>query len=83
MTVVASDGSHSYPLLDEKCDHEDRDGTDDGEDDDDTGFPLSKVFALDELGESNLAAGDERHVEGGHCSCFLSIDVSGEFVEMV
>ena len=60
-----------YPLLDEQSNHEDRDGTDDSEDDDDTGLPLSEVLALDELGDGSFAAGDEGHVDGGHCDWFL------------
>lgn len=50
-----------YPLGDQQTDHQDGDGTDDGENDDDTGFPLGKVLALGEVGDG------ERHVDGGHC----------------
>lgn len=60
-----------YPLLDEQGDHEDGDSTDDGEDDDDTGLPLSEVLALDELGDGSFAASDEGHVDSGHCDWFL------------
>lgn len=61
------DGRGPYPLLDEQADHEKGNSADDGEHNDDTGFPSGPVLALDELVQSNLAAGDERHVDGGHC----------------
>lgn len=59
----------TYPLVDEHGENEDGDQEDDDEDNNDTGFALSPVFALHQLVDSVLAAGDEGHVDGGHCEC--------------
>jgi hypothetical protein len=59
----------TYPLVDEHGNDEEKDEEDDDKDDDDTGFALSPVLALHQLVDSILAAGDEGHVDDGHCEC--------------
>ena len=61
----------AHPLGDEKTDQKDGDGTDDGEDDDDTGFPLGPVLACDQVVDGSLAASDKRHIKSGHCDRYL------------
>jgi hypothetical protein len=58
----------TYPLVDEHGGDEDEDQEDNDEDDNNTGLALSPVLlALHQLVDSVFAAGDEGHVEGGHC----------------
>lgn len=57
-------------LVDEHGKNKDSNEEDDDKDDDDTGLALGPVLlALHELVDSILAAGDEGHVDGGHCGC--------------
>ena len=64
----------SYPLGDQQTDHQNGDGTDDGDNDDDTGFPLGEVLvALGEVSDSG------RHIDGGHCEGVLGGNVSRTF----
>jgi hypothetical protein len=56
-----------YLLLDEQSYQEQANSTEDGEDEDDTWLLCCPVLALHELVDSDLAAGNQRHVEGGHC----------------
>lgn len=66
--AVGTDGVDTYPLVDEHSGDEDEDQEDDDEDNNDTGLALGPVLlALHELVDSVFAAGDEGHVEGGHC----------------
>jgi hypothetical protein len=59
----------TYLLVDEHGNDKDRNEEDNDEDDNDTGLTLGPVLALHELVNSVLAAGDEGHVDGGHCEC--------------
>jgi hypothetical protein len=61
-------------LVDEDTYEEESQGTDDAEDEDNTGLPGSPILALEELVHGILAAGEEGGIDCGHFALLRSKD---------